>query len=172
MNASLIYEPAEDSFLLAEQVQKYAQGKVLDLGSGSGILAEIAILNNADVLAADINQEAVAKLQQKGLHAIYSNLFSNIKGNFDLIIFNPPYLPTEKNEQPDFITTAGPKGNEIIEKFLKQAKKHLTKEGKILLLCSSFTKEIPKIFTKCGYRFTSLSEKKLFFEKLTVYLLR
>ena len=81
-----IYEPQEDSFLLRDQVLKYAKGKVLDLGTGSGIQA-IAASSRADsVLAVDINPYALmfAESQVKGVNARNikfrkSNLFSNIK---------------------------------------------------------------------------------------------
>ena len=103
MKEDIVYEPAEDSFLLAEQVKKYAKGKVLDLGTGSGILAETALINTKEVLATDINEEAVKRLKQKGINARFSDLFSHITEKFNLIIFNPPYLPTERNEKPDYI---------------------------------------------------------------------
>lgn len=170
----MIYEPAEDSFLLQGYVRKYAKGKVLDLGTGSGIQALTALETTKDVLAVDINEEAVKLLEEKGVKAKVSDLFSNVKGKFDLIIFNPPYLPQDEREPEDSAraTTGGNKGYEVIEKFLRQAKKFLKKEGKILLVCSSLTGDVEKLFKKHGYEFEKLEEKKEFFEKLFVYLLR
>ena len=66
----MIYEPAEDSFLLQKYVKKYAKGKVLDMGTGSGIQAEAA----KDVLAVDVNPECVEYVKKKGIRAIVSNL--------------------------------------------------------------------------------------------------
>ncbi len=168
----MIYEPAEDSFLLEEQVKKYAKGKVLDMGAGSGIQSEAA--KNSDVLAADINPEVVSYLKKKGIKAIESDLFSNIKGKFDLIIFNPPYLPKDKREPKDssISTAGGEKGNEIIERFLKQAKNYLKKDGKILMVFSSLTPDIDKIIEKYNYKYKKLSEKSLFFETLYVYIIQ
>ena len=170
----MIYEPREDSYLLAQQVKKFAKGKVLDIGTGSGIQAETATKNGADVLAVDIDKECVNNALKKGLNAKISDLFSNVKGKFDFIIFNPPYLPEEESE--DFeskrITTGGKKGHEIIAKFLKQAKNHLKKSGKILLVCSSLTGDVEKIILESDYCFKLLSEKKMFFETLKVYLIK
>lgn len=169
----MIYEPAEDSFLLQKYVKKYAKDKVLDMGTGSGIQALASLEKTKDVLAVDINPSAVGQLKKKGIKAKVSDLFSNVKGKFDLIIFNPPYLPEDKREPRDssISTTGGKKGYETIEKFLKQAKKFLKKDGKILLVFSSLTGNIEKLFSKYSYGFKKLEEKKLFFEKIYVYIL-
>lgn len=170
----MIYKPREDSFLLQKYVKKYAKGKVLDMGTGSGIQAITALKKTKDVLAVDVNPEAIKLLKKKKIKAKVSNLFSNVKGKFDLIIFNPPYLPEDEREPKDSAqaTTGGKKGYEIIEKFLKQARKHLKKEGKILLLFSSLTGNVEKLIKKYKYDFKKLEEKKLFCEKLYVYILK
>lgn len=169
----MIYEPAEDSFLLQKYVKKYAYGKVLDIGTGSGIQALTSLEKTKDVVAVDIDPSAVKLLKEKGIKAKVSDLFSNVKGKFDFIIFNPPYLPEDKREPKDsaLTTTGGKKGYETIEKFLRQAKKFLNKNGKILLVCSSLTGDVEKLFKKHGYNFKKLEEEKLFFEKLYVYIL-
>ena len=169
----MIYEHAEDTFLLSNHIRKYAKGDVLDMGAGSGYLSKIALQNKANVLASDISKQAVDNLKKQNIKAIRSDLFSNIKQKFDLIIFNPPYLPEDKDEPRDSkrATTGGKKGNEIIIKFLTQAKKHLKKEGKILILFSSLTPDIIKTATKLKYKPKKLDKQNLFFEKLYVYLL-
>jgi release factor glutamine methyltransferase len=75
---------------------------VLDIGSGSGIQAETALNSKAkSVLATDINPESIKLLRSKKINAINSNLFTKVKGKFDLIIFNPPYLPLDKREDKE-----------------------------------------------------------------------
>ena len=114
--SKMIYEPSEDSFLIEKCVKQFAEGKsVLDMDTGLGILAEVALTIRAkSVLAADINPEAVANLKQKGIPTRHSDLFSTISEKFDLIIFNTPYLPKTKNEdeESETITTGGAKGHE------------------------------------------------------------
>lgn len=168
----MIYRPREDSFLLRKQVRKYAKGKVLDMGTGSGIQALAALENTKDVLAVDINPEAVEKLKKKGVNAIVSDLFANVKGKFDVIIFNPPYLPDdpEEDEESRLTTTGGKQGHELTERFLKEAKKHLNKKGIILLLFSSMTGDVDSILKKLKYKFILLDKKKMFFEEIYVYL--
>lgn len=180
-----IYEPAEDSFLLSDSVKEYLESsankqiRILDMGTGSGIQAKICKnLGFKNILAVDINQQAVKELKKQKIKAIYSNLFSKInkKDKFDLIIFNPPYLPEDKAEPKDSIveTTAGKQGYELIIQFLKQAKSHLKKNGRILLLFSSLSKpDVIKKQTKAlGYSLKQVNKKKLFFEELYVYKIK
>ncbi|MDP3881778.1 MAG: methyltransferase [Nanoarchaeota archaeon] len=171
----MIYPPLDDSMLLAEEVKKYCQGKtVLDMGTGSGIQAEKAFKNNAkSVTAVDINNESAKILQSKGIKFIQSDLFSNVQGEFDLLIFNPPYLPLDPREdgESSLATTGGKRGDELILRFLKQAQSHLTKKGLILLVVSSLTPKnlIKRLLRELGMKFEKLSEKKLFMEKLEVW---
>ena len=176
-----IYQPSEDSYLLSEVLKQYCKKKsVLDMGSGSGILAETAIKAKAkSVLAVDINSESIKLLsskfkKNKKIKIIKSNLFSKIPKNkkFDIIVFNPPYLPLDKREPLDSrkATTGGKKGDEIILRFLKQAK-HLSKDGLILLLTSSLTPEerIIHLLKSLKLNRALLSQKKLFMETLFVW---
>lgn len=171
----MIYEPQEDSFLLQKYVKKYAKDKVLDMGSGSGIQAEAALTKTKDVLAADIDEESLNLLKNKCIKCIKSDLFSNISGKFDLIIFNPPYLPDEESEDMKIknVTTGGKIGYELLIKFLKQAKTHLKVGGKILIVFSSLTNKnkINTNLKSLKYKFKCLEIKKLFFEELYVYLI-
>ncbi len=185
-----MYNPSEDSFFLSEALEEYLKGKnkdikILDMGSGSGIQAETCLnLGFKNIICVDVDKEAVELLEQKGFKAINSDLFSNIKGRlgvkgnlvplrFDLIIFNPPYLPENKYDR-EKDTRGGKEGYEIIVKFLKKAREHLDKRGEILLLFSSLSKPetIKKQAKKLGYKIEELSSKKLFFEELFVYLLK
>ena len=144
----MIYEPAEDSFLLVKHIKQYARGKVLDMGCGSGILTEAAAKKTKNITAVDINPEAVKLAEKKGFKAIESDLFEKVQGKFNLIIFNPPYLPEEKGEDAEsqLATTGGKKGNEVLKRFLEQAKKHLALEGNILVVVSSLTPQVEELF--------------------------
>jgi len=172
-----IYQPAEDSYLLSEVLSKEKINKkikILDMGSGSGIQTETLISQGVkpqNITIVDINPEAVYLLQEKFRQSkvIKSNLFENIKGSFDLIIFNPPYLPENKQEPKEsrLATTGGKKGSELIMQFLEQAKSHLNENGKIFLLISSLTGKID--FKTLGYKEKLLASKKIFMEELFVY---
>lgn len=169
----MIYEPEEDSFLLSKYVKDYARGKVLDMGCGSCILAEAAAKKTKNVTAVDINPEAVRLAKKKGFKAIQSDLFENITGRFNLVIFNPPYLPEDKDEDIEsrLVTTGGKKGNETLKRFLEQAREHMALDGNILLVVSSLTPNAEVLFRENGFEFKLLETKNIFFEKLIVYLL-
>src|SRR3989344_5917150 len=138
-----IYQPAEDSYLMQKYVRQYAEGRVLDMGTGSGIQAKEAAKSPIvrEVIAVDINKIAIEKLKSENIRkikAIHSDLFENIEGKFNLIIFNPPYLPQDEGIADEAIY-GGRKGWEISERFFEQATKHLINNGKILFLFSSLT---------------------------------
>jgi len=177
----MIYSPREDSYLLEKQVKKYSKNKsVIDIGTGSGIQALSSLSSGAkEVTASDINEEAINHLKNiiKSnnyiIKLIKSDLFSNIKNKFDLIIFNPPYLPENKDEDKEskLTTTGGKRGDEIILRFLKQSKAHLNKNGILLLLLSSLTPKdkILKLLKKLSLSHNIISSEKLFFETLEVW---
>jgi len=171
----MIYTPREDSYLLKNEVKKLAKGKTfLDMGAGSGIQSKTAIAAGAKtILAADINPEAIKHLKSQKIPAIKSNLFSDIKGKFDIIAFNAPYLPEDKDEPKDssLATTGGKRGDEVIIEFFKKAKSHLADKGIILLVLSSLTPKdkILKLLEKKSLNHKVLASKPLFFETLEVW---
>ncbi len=178
-----MYNQSDDSYFFAEFLKNYLRNlpknkkkelKFLDLGCGSGILSQTALdsgIKKQNVLASDINKKAADYVKNKlNIKAIQSNLFSKIKQKFNLIAFNAPYLPEDKNEPKEsrLETTGGKRGDEISLKFIKQAKQHLKKQGKILLLISSLTpiNKINKLNPKI------IARKKLFMEELLILEIR
>jgi len=175
---SQIYQPAEDSYLLAKTLEKEIPNlletnpdlKFLEIGSGSGILLETASklgIKKSHIFAVDINQEAVTHCKSLGFNCLYSSLFDNVKGKFNLIIFNPPYLPKNSKEPKDsqLATTGGNQGSEIINKFLKQSQNYLEDDGVIFLLTSSLTKDIDWQ----NYHKKIIGKEKLFMEEIYVW---
>jgi len=175
-----IYEPAEDSYLMSEALgaelpellSKNPQLKLLEIGVGSGInlnIAKDAGIKIKNIFGCDINNEAVNHCRKLGFNCIKSNLFGEVNGKFNVIIFNPPYLPEDEREPKDsrLTTTGGLQGNELTIKFLKEAKEHLSKDGRIFLITSSLASSIN--FNLLGYLAGVLLSEKLFFEKLTAW---
>ena len=179
---SNVYDPQEDSFILAREVKKYSKGKVLDMGCGSGIQGIAALENKkvTEVLFADINDDAItcvkdklSTYKHKPAYYKLSDLYSKIQNKFDTIIFNPPYLPEDKLDKESLITTGGKYGHEILEKFLEASKEHLNDDGIILFVFSSLSKKpkIDKIIRRLKYSKLQLSKEPLFMERLYVYQL-
>jgi len=142
-----IYQPAEDSYFFIDFFRRiFKKNKInsyLDMGTGSGILAKTLskILNPKNIIGADINKTAIKKLEKEKFKRIETDLFKKIKGKFDLITFNAPYLPRDSREpvSSQLATTGGECGDEISLKFMEKAKSHINPNGKIFLLISSLT---------------------------------
>ncbi len=175
-----IYEPAEDSYLLQKYVQTHANGKVLDIGTGSGIQAFTAAKNPhvTSVRAIDIKQTAIIairkeikKEKKEKIKAKKSNLFQNVpKIQFNTIIFNPPYLPQDPGIE-DPALYGGKKGYELSECFFQEVSNHLQPDGQILFLFSTLTNKskIEQILTQNLLSWQELGCEKIPFETLYVY---
>ena len=174
-----LYEPREDSFLLSGAVRRFCRGKVLDVGTGTGIQAQSALESGraTEITAVDLNLEcrnSVKKLSSR-IRFIRSNLFGSLPAQkFDTIIFNPPYLPQDKGISDPTIY-GGRKGYELVERFLHGCSRYLAEDGIILLLFSSLTgkDKIDSIIGENCLESRELCRKSLpFFERLYVYGIR
>jgi len=172
-----VYEPSEDSFLLAEAALSEVKGSesILEVGCGSGIIsAVVKASTGARIAGIDINPYAAACTKENGVDAIVGDLLSCIKGKFDVIIFNPPYLPTAKEESTEeWINVAldgGLDGRRIISRFLEDAGAHLVENGRILMLVSSLTglEEVKSKMMSLDYAVEEKSQERFMFEQLTV----
>lgn len=173
---SLIYEPAEDSFFMMNHVLDYIENlenkdiSYLDMGTGSGILAEEAKEAGVKrIICADKNIDAVKFTAEKGFVSVETDLFDNIGESFDLITFNAPYLPEDEegleDEESKLATTGGKTGEEVPVIFIEEALHHLNKGGKIFLLVSSLT-PLEGIKAQGG---KEVARKKLFMEELIIF---
>lgn len=174
----MIYEPAEDSYLLQKAVRRYAQGRVLDIGTGSGIQALTAARKRTvrSVLAVDIDNEVISFLRSqklsKKITVRQSDLFSHVPGTFDTIICNPPYLPQDPGVT-DWALYGGKKGYELLERFLREVGDYLTEKGRILIVFSSLTNKerVDDVIQQQLFQFRELSRQKLAFEELYCYII-
>ena len=173
-----VYAPGDDTFLMIDAIDTLSaeRKKVLDLGTGSGILGLYCALRQADVTGADVDELAIrhtadaARLLGVDLKLVVSDLFSNIPGQFDLVLFNPPYLPSE--DIRDGTVDGGSGGRDLIIRFLEELPGHLRKDGIAFLLVSSLNS--PHILRE-GYNnfeFSTIAKRALFFEELEILRLR
>ncbi len=177
--AKHVYEPSEDSFLLAEAALYEIKDseRVLEVGCGSGIISAIIKANTkASIIGIDINPFAAKCSKENGIEAIRGDLLSCIKGKFDVIIFNPPYLPTGDTERTkDWLCVAldgGCDGRRVIYRFLMCAGNCLAENGKIMLLVSSLTgiEQIKSDLHALGYVVKDGIKERFSFEQLTVLI--
>lgn len=169
-----VYEPAEDSFLMIEAVLREVKrsDSILEIGTGSGIVS-MFVEDIAQFIATDISPQAVKCAKLNGINVIRTDLFDGIKfkGKFDLIVFNPPYLPSEDQKTDmDVLWDGGPSGREIINRFLDQVKNYLTEDGRILLLVSSLTgiEQVIDKMKSLDFVVDEIISEKHFFERLVV----
>ena len=179
-----VYEPCDDTFLLMDCLEGRIRrdDRVLDLGTGTGILGIFCAKQGANVVCADINQFAVklarenAKLNGVKIAAAQSDMFLKINGKFDVIIFNPPYLPTEKGDKIpgalNFSFDGGRKGNNAILRFVKSFPSHLAPSGRVYLLLSSLNgvEKILLRLKRSGFSAEMIAERAFDFERLYAYL--
>ncbi len=182
-DTNCVYEPAEDSFLLADAVLKEAKPgmSILEVGTGSGFVSAVLLANLKDIslLATEINPHAALCAKKNGVEVIRTDLFRGIrpkdpKALFDLILFNPPYLPTSKEEKvPGWLNYAfdgGISGRETLDRFLDEVRDYLRPGGKILMLISSITglEAVREKMEDMGFEVGIIERKKISFEELMV----
>ncbi len=168
-----VYEPREDSYLLLKHIKEFAKGRICDMGTGSGILGEEA-RKFGEVVCVDVNPAALEESKKRngdGATYVLSDLFSDVSGKFDLIMFNTPYLPQDEHDIEDVGIYGGKEGYEVIVRFLEEAKDHLNSGGVILMLFSSFSKPdvICKKMDELGYSYSVLDQEHVSFEDLLLY---
>ncbi|RLI00230.1 methyltransferase [Candidatus Bathyarchaeota archaeon] len=162
-----VYEPAEDSFLLADNLRLTPCSKVLDLGSGCGIIAVKAAELGCEVVAVDINPYAVYCVKKNAellglrdrIEVLRTDLFASFRLGrvFDVVIFNPPYLPTSDFKLGGWLEKAwdgGRSGREVIARFVDEVGDYLKDGGEVFMVQSSLSKveETLKQFREKGFK--------------------
>lgn len=178
-----VYGPEEDTYVLLEALEnENLSGDGLELGVGTGIIALHVCDHFKKFTGTDINPHAVelaarnAQANKKNVHFLVSDLFSHISKPFDVIIFNPPYVPADEDIETieDLSYHGGEEGRLIIDQFLTQFPRYLNPEGTVYLLQSSLSGVDETITTLKKMRFLCkiIARKRLFFEELVVFKIR
>lgn len=145
--------PRPETEELAEQAIKLAgEGKkVLDLCTGSGCIA-IAVAKNteAKITASDISEKALTVAESNAVNNavadrikfVRSDMFEKLSGPFDIIVSNPPYIPTAvtrtlerevREHEPMTALDGGEDGMDFYREIAKNADAMLTQDGVVLL---------------------------------------
>jgi release factor glutamine methyltransferase len=141
---SQVYQPEADTYLLVEAALREVRPgeRVIEIGTGAGQIAS-RLSPVAPVVATDINPHAAISARELGIDVVRADLFSGIKGPFDLVVFNPPYLPTLPEERIDdwleYALDGGENGRAVIERFVTDVSRVIAPGGRILLLISELT---------------------------------
>jgi release factor glutamine methyltransferase len=177
-----VYVPSDDTFLLARAVAAEAKPgqRFLEVGCGAGLAAMVAASLGCTTTATDANPHAVAlarhNAQQNSLRltVVEGDLLAALPGPFDLVVFNPPYLPTAPDEiVPGPLNLAfdgGPDGNTTVLRFAAQVAALRPPPGTVLVVHSSLSDPAPldAALGAAGYSADIMMDESHFFERLAV----
>jgi release factor glutamine methyltransferase len=175
MTSSQVYPFEEDSRLLLEAARTECRtgDRILEIGCGSGHISA-GLSRAADVLATDINPYALRASRALGIEVVRADLFAGICGRFDLVLFNPPYLPTLQEERCDdwleYALDGGPDGRSVIARFVESVGSVLVPDGRFLLLVSSLTgiSEVREMMKQAGFTSEIVAGTRVDGEELVV----
>lgn len=168
--------PRPETELMTEQVLRTAEqgDKVLDLCTGSGCIAIALAKKGAEkeltVTASDISADALALAQENAkrngadIKFIESDLLEGVRGKFNIIVCNPPYIKSgdiaglqkEVQFEPKGALDGGEDGLDFYRRLAKEAPRHLVKGGTLFMECGiGQAQEIVKLFKKFDYTMVS-----------------
>ncbi|ABP94242.1 MULTISPECIES: HemK2/MTQ2 family protein methyltransferase [Metallosphaera] len=166
-----VYEPAEDSEILASILDVKPGEKVIDVGSGSGILGIVAGRMGASVISIDVNPYATeatlcsSKLNHVNIEVINCDSVTCLRGfRVDALIFNPPYLPVEETSSwIGYSWSGGKGGTEVLIRVMSEVNAR-----SYYFVYSSFTdeEEIDRFLKSRGLEINKVKERVIGFEVL------
>ncbi|MDQ1659423.1 MAG: release factor glutamine methyltransferase [Cryptosporangiaceae bacterium] len=112
--------------------------RVLDMGTGSGVNGILAATRGADVLAVDVNPDAVAAARENAernqvtIRTAHSDVFSHVDGRFDVIVFDPPFRWFAARDLLEGASTD--ENYRALTEFFASARDHLTEAGRMLIM--------------------------------------
>lgn len=168
-----VYLPSEDTATLARVLRSYRGDACLEIGFGSGavlgsLVPRFGLAVGTDILS--VAQARAAKGDAEVLIADRATCFRD--ETFDLVAFNPPYLPSD--DIGDRAVDGGKGGIEVPLQFLNESLRVVKRDGVIVVLLSD-EGDIDGFRRSCERLGLAVSEKartNLFFENLLVFELR
>lgn len=178
---SEVYNPSDDSELLLKVIEVSPDETFLEMGTGSGIVAIHAAKLEAKVTAVDANPHAVECARRNAaangvrIEVLQSDLFEKVVGVYDVIAFNPPYLPGAATSTSwlEKAWSGGNEGSEVAVRFLDEAWRHLSPGGRIYIILSSVGGLMSVLkATKERYSTEMIEERHMLFESIYAHKLR
>lgn len=150
-----VLSPRPETELLVEQAINFLKDKkdarALDLCTGSGCIAvTLALSTRAEITASDVSGKALAtargnaEFNGAAVRFVLSDTFDNVDGKFDLIVSNPPYIPTAEIEgldrevrdfEPRIALDGGADGLDFYRIIAAKAASRLKENGALMLEC-------------------------------------
>ena len=169
-----VYRPAEDSVLLLRSIIVHRGERFLEVGTGTGLIA-LHAARVARAVATDANPAAVrlaranAARNRLSLSVVRTDLAAGLRGPFDVVAFNPPYLEGPPRDELDRAWQGGPGGSEVSVRFLADLDRVLAPGGRAYLLVSRANTDA--IHASRRFDAKVVASAKLFFEQLDVLAL-
>ena len=179
-----VYPIREDTRLLARTALVRSGERVVEVGCGSGLSSLLAARAGGRALATDVNPYALRAVQASArdrdlpLALARADLLLGLR-RFDVVLFNPPYLPSlpaERSAPPwdRWALDGGPDGHAVTRRWLQQLPGHLTPRGRAYLLFAEVppTGDLPRAlpFPLRGLRARSVGAgRELPGERLSVW---
>jgi release factor glutamine methyltransferase len=137
-----VYKPSKDTFLLADNLDITRKDEILEIGTGTGLIAVYSAQRSKRVVATDIDEKAIkCALQNVIANRTYNvelkngDLFEPVQNEkYDLILFNTYNADAndKKNQSEDYS-----KSREIIDKFILELNDYLNEGGRFQIVQSS-----------------------------------
>ncbi len=172
----LVYRPSEDSLLLLDSIRLERGERFLEVGTGTGLIA-LHAARLGPAVATDANREAAALAQANArrngvaLEVVLGNLAAGLRGPFDVVAFNPPYLEGPPGDDLDRAWAGGDQGSEISIRFVSDLPRILAPGGRAYLLLSRANRAARSL-AESMFQASVVASKRLFFEDLDVLELR
>jgi len=169
-----VYHVDEDSVLLVRSLEVSEGEKVLEMGCGSGVVSIHCARAGAEVTAVDVNPFAVECTRQNALRngldmdVHLSDMYSNVQGRFDVIVFNLPYLPVQEEGVLAKAWSGGESGIKPLDRLLEGAVDHLEENGRMIVVVSSLMDQRSLQELLSCYDVEVIGRLALFFEELRV----
>jgi len=168
------YLPSDDTALLIRALSGLAAaGSCLEIGFGSGAVLQSLMTRFSLAVGTDIGTLDQARSAKGSAEVVLADRASCFRGDtFDLVAFNPPYLPSGVIR--DRTVDGGRGGIEVPIRFLDDALRVLKADGRIVALLSSHS-DLSGFASRCvslGLSVREVATAALFYESLVVYEIR
>lgn len=166
------------SEFMAKNIHVVPEDHVLDMGTGSGILAITAAQTAEHVVAVDIDSDAVECARENALRNgagnirfMHSDLFSGLHEDrvFDVILLHPPFTEGKPENIPS--SEKYIPGNSFASRFFREAKNHLNKNGYVLTIYPTYAghERFREVARDNGWTLDIVAKKRTFYTTFIIY---
>jgi release factor glutamine methyltransferase len=162
------YISSDDSRLIRRALAGRRGGACLELGAGNGGNMILASKGYGTVVGTDLSKPAMMDWKEHGGYVLADGGSCFRSGVFDLVFFNPPYVPEEETGDQ---TVDGGRGLEVPKELLKEALRVVRERGTVLFLLNDEAEigEFQEICRQRGFGVRRVLSERLFYEVISVY---